>query len=96
VVKRMKNASLPAFQQEVALMWLFQSHACMVKLIGYDEQRMDIVMPEYNLGSLEYYINTRSYKSKIARSIATDVARGIQAMHQKGIVHQDIKGKYSH
>lgn len=91
VIKKMKGASLPAFRQEVALMWMFKDHENMVKLIGYDESQLAILMPEYPLGSLDHFIATKNYNLGIASSIAFDIAKGLAAMHARGIVHQDIK-----
>lgn len=91
VVKKVTSTNLPAFRQEVALMWLFHDNDNMVKLIGFNESLFEIVMPEYRMGSLEQFITKNSYTSSIACSLALDVARGIMAMHKLGIVHQDIK-----
>lgn len=43
VIKRMSSTvSLPAFRQEVALMWLFNDNDHIIKLFGFNEMRMDI------------------------------------------------------
>lgn len=92
VIKRMLNSvSLPAFRQEVALIWLFNDNDHIVKLLGFNEMRLDIVMPEYTMGSLARFLDSENYSTKTAVSIALDVARGLAVMHERGIVHQDIK-----
>lgn len=118
VIKKMRNVSLPAFRQEVALMWLFNNNEVgggwsgelctrslvmaftnilinpsqnMVKLIGYNETMLQIVMPEYGYGSLETFIGKQEYDRTIAAILVMDVCMGLSAMHQLGVVHQDIK-----
>lgn len=91
IVKRMTSTSLPAFRQEVALMWLFNNCDYTVKLMGFNEAQLAVVMPEYSLGSLKHFIQAGNYDCKVVHSLVLDIAKGLLAMHDCGVVHQDIK-----
>ncbi len=83
-----------AFQQEVAIMWAFAKNEYFVKLLGYSENPMVIVMRYYQEGALQtliYRDRKLTWDARLVLGFAIDIIAGINAMHEQGIVHNDIK-----
>jgi serine/threonine protein kinase len=96
VVKRLNDGTLmQEFMQEVALLSLLQESGA-VKMLGYCADPMAFLY--YTLGSLYEQIHKKATLqigdeeyNKSLQSIANDVMRAIRQIHDKGIIHNDIK-----
>ena len=80
------------FQQEIAIMELFNNHKNIAKLIGYTERSYTIVMKFYRYGSLYNWIHSSQIKKKtLLTAFMIDVGKGIEVMHKRGLCHADLK-----
>lgn len=77
VVKEVKNIGHAVFNQEVALMWYFRDTPTIIELYGYNALTLTILLPFYELGSLQDLIKNDVYAAtwsmEIVLQLATDV-----------------------
>ncbi|KAI3651385.1 hypothetical protein MP228_003757 [Amoeboaphelidium protococcarum] len=96
-LEAMSDRARNAFFQELVLMNLFKDQPQFIKLYGYSEVPACILMRYYPLGSLKSYMLGQSVISHVSYSktqlvfIYKMLAAGYSFMHQKNIVHFDIK-----
>ena len=86
------NQKLDSFRYEVTLMGALPDSPYLVKILGYCENPMGIIMKYYPLG-LDHILALKD-KYKDARTrvrMALDIATGMQILHSKGIIHFDLK-----
>jgi eukaryotic-like serine/threonine-protein kinase len=97
IVKKLKKPQLSdrdsqLFYQEISLMEYFKNEKYVAKLLGYSTDPFCLIMKYYEMGSLSQFIKTATYRSKLhVISFCKDIASGLQAMHLKGVVHNDLK-----
>jgi serine/threonine protein kinase len=101
IVKRLKTTvsseisnerEVQLFNQEVSLMQYFQGEKHIAKLLGYSTEPYCLVMKYYELGSLKQFMKTRKHRSKInILAFGHDISCGLKVMHDKGVVHNDLK-----
>lgn len=108
ILKQPPNVSLdkirPAFQQEVAIMWVLRTHRHFINILGYNSAPMTFVMRYTCYGSLLQIIQNQSiiadteynrvkfeWPGDFLLDMALDMANALSHMHSIGIVHQDIK-----
>lgn len=103
VIKRILNGEdcqneeqKSSFCQEVSLMWFYRSHPNFVKIYGFCMNPMFIAMKHYELGSLGQFMTRRrdesgQVTSEVILHFAFDIANGLTALHNSGIVHYDMK-----
>jgi serine/threonine protein kinase len=92
--KRNAKRILLAFRQEVAILWYLHDHANIVKMFGYSEKELMIIMRYYPRGSLFNFIYDRNVveiSSAVTLTLFRDVASAIKILHATGIVHNDLK-----
>ncbi len=88
----MTEKDIKLFQQEVSLMEYFKKERNIAKILGYSENPYAIVMKYYNLGSLSNWFKNKEPKTKFhVLALSHDIASGVMSMHQKGVVHLDLK-----
>ena len=90
-----------AFQQEVAIMWLLSHHRSFIKFLGYSSEPMAFVSRNYKYGPLSRHIYRvtgggftlpdEEYTSMFMLDMACDIAAGLKEMHDRGIIHNDVK-----
>ncbi len=97
IVKQLKKdviteKDVQMFRQEVALMEYFKPHPNIAKILGYSENPICIVMKFYKYGSLTSLLKQSNCRTKRACIIfCMDILCGLNAMHSKGVVHNDLK-----
>jgi eukaryotic-like serine/threonine-protein kinase len=97
IVKKLKKPQLSdrdtqSFYQEISLMEYFKNEKFVAKLMGYSTDPFCLVMKYYEMGSLKQYLQNVTNRSKFhVISFCRDIASGLQAMHLKGVVHNDLK-----
>ncbi len=97
VVKQIKKPVLSdreqqSFRQEVSLMEYFKNEKNIVRLLGYSDKPFCMVLKFYMLGSLNNWIHHADRRQKImVIAFAHDITCGIYALHQKGVIHNDLK-----
>jgi serine/threonine protein kinase len=97
IVKKLKKRQLSdidmkLFYQEISLMEYFKNEKYVAKLLGFSIDPFCLVMKYYEMGSLSQFIKTATIRCKLhVLSFPRDIACGLQAMHQKGVVHNDLK-----
>jgi len=73
----------------------FAKHPNLLELYDVFEtcERLYIVTEYLNGGTLFEYLEQTSFhvKEDVARSLTADVARGLQFLHENGIIHRDLK-----
>lgn len=91
--KKHSKRILLAFRQEVALLWYLHDHPNIVKLVGFSERDMMIVMKFYSRGSLYSLIYNKSYPSLYSMTVQLllDIGNALRILHNTGIVHNDLK-----
>lgn len=90
-----------AFYQELSLHWMFRDTPGFARVYGYAELPVATILMEfYPLGSLQPYIEAKKGNQAVAKfsfskrqvlSLLHDCASAFSAMHEKGVVHCDIK-----
>ncbi|KAI3650029.1 hypothetical protein MP228_005661 [Amoeboaphelidium protococcarum] len=95
-----KNSKAEAFLQEVALLWYFREERSIARIIGFDSSNKILLMPFYELGSLNGLISDamEGDASKLSFwsmnfdiNAGLDIFRGLTALHAAGIIHNDVK-----
>jgi serine/threonine protein kinase len=91
--KKHQKRILLAFRQEVALLWYLHDHPNIVKLVGFSEREMMIVMKFYSRGSLYSLIYNKAFPDlgNMKVTLVLDVCNALRILHQTGIVHNDLK-----
>eukprot|EP00158_Paraphelidium_tribonemae_P007459 Partr_v1_DN28255_c0_g1_i1_m76197 putative protein kinase kinase kinase len=90
------SAGRERFFQELSITYSLQSCKNIVRILGYSENPASLIMKYYPDGSLYAWLNRlrkRKQQLKPAQmtALALDVAHGLQAIHNHGFVHADIK-----
>jgi eukaryotic-like serine/threonine-protein kinase len=87
-----------AFQQELAIMEHYQKNPNIVKLVGFSQAPNVMVMKYYELGDLMGYLLGKTkrvpsvnYGPSVAASLLYDLANAMEALHEDGIAHCDVK-----
>ena len=96
-IKEMKfdiltGAKLQAFQREISILASVR-HSCLIGFIGATEKPPYCIVTEWmGGGTLFAELHTRKRLSNTMLSIAIyDIARGMQFLHSRSIVHRDLK-----
>jgi serine/threonine protein kinase len=90
-------AARDSFLYEVALMTAYPESEYLVKIIGYSESPMCIIMKFYPF-SLKDILKRDDFENNVSISfkIAMDIAIGMSILHNRGIIHFDLKpGKFN-
>jgi hypothetical protein len=82
-----------AFDLELQFMASVHEFKHCAKVIGYCTNPVSMIMLFYPQGSLKMFLYHPETKIpwKLRFSLAQDIAKGIQSIHSKGIVHCDVK-----
>jgi serine/threonine protein kinase len=97
IVKKLKKPQLSdrdvkLFFQEISLMEYFKDNKYVAKLLGYSTDPFCMIVKYYEMGSLTQFIKTATNRCKMhVIYFSKDIACGLQAMHMKGVVHNDLK-----
>ncbi|KAM7218396.1 hypothetical protein V8F06_006160 [Rhypophila decipiens] len=93
--------SLASISREVRVLThpRLQAHGCLASALGWGwttspltKNRQPYLVMEYsNRGPLSLFARSRFLTLNDRRLLALDVARGLQALHEGGIVHGDVK-----
>lgn len=89
----LSSSDLDMFRREIFTMAVL-SHPMLVKFCGYTSDSPFCIVTEYMCnGSLYDFLKTRGDElSPTERTlIALDVARGMEFLHSRGIIHRDLK-----
>ncbi|KAI3650024.1 hypothetical protein MP228_005656 [Amoeboaphelidium protococcarum] len=95
-----KNSKPEAFLQEVALLWYFREERSIARIIGFDSSNKILLMPFYELGSLNRLITDAIegdaskltfWSMNFVINAGLDIFRGLTALHAAGIIHNDVK-----
>ena len=99
-IDKLTEAGRLAFEQELALMYMFCKHPNFVRLFGFCTDPSCIVMKYYGLGDLEDYVKGHgpvtqmfAYSKLLVVELLKQFSEGVSYMHAKGIAHSDIKPK---
>ena len=87
------------FIRELKIMAKLGQHPNIIELLGYCEKPPAIIMERAHLGSLNtalYHAQDDEVESNmmvgtLRKRIACQVADGLRALHQRGMVHRDVK-----
>lgn len=81
-------------EQELSIMALLRDHKNIAKMVGFcREDNYYILMKYYRVGSLDKFLRDASnhISKQLILSFTSDICSGLQALHQKGLAHSDIK-----
>jgi WD40 repeat protein len=91
---RLAPATLESFKQEAEIMWGLR-HDNIVQLYGVSVDNpghyclvMEL-MPQCSLFDVIH--NGQPFEWKVRYSIASDIAKGLSLLHDRGVIHQDLK-----
>ena len=79
------------FHYETAIMSSLPDSPYIAKLLGYCETPMAIIMPYYSLTMTSVFTESKLGKEELASKAALEIALGMELLHDKGIVHFDLK-----
>ena len=90
--RKLNSARFQSYQREVAALATAQ-HPSLLRLVGATDSEPYCIITEWMTGgSLYHAIHRLNYFSQTDRSIAAlDIARGMQFLHSRKIVHRDLK-----
>ncbi len=101
-VGKMKSAQA-TFLEELKLMSKLGEHRNLIKLVGYCDAPLALVLEFAELGSLAHVLHheqdpaveSNMLVGKLKKLIALQVADGLRAMHNVYVVHRDVKSDNS-
>jgi serine/threonine protein kinase len=103
-IKLMEDVTLPTkvqgiaemFYFELAVMHSLQAHPNIIKLVGYSNGPMSIIMKKYRM-DLKMALRDQFFQpdALVCMKIAVDVARGMEFVHKRQIIHLDLKPRKS-
>eukprot|EP00158_Paraphelidium_tribonemae_P009410 Partr_v1_DN28859_c1_g1_i2_m32969 putative protein kinase kinase kinase len=84
---------IDGFNQELALLYALSNSPNIVKLLGFCTAPYSILLKRYPLGNIWEWLQRKdiALNVRILHSFAKDIARGVQGIHQNGIIHCDLK-----
>ncbi|KAJ6521959.1 kinase-like domain-containing protein [Mycena vulgaris] len=87
------DALLKEFGRE-ALIWRQLSHPNLLPFFGlyYFQQRLCLVSPWMENGHIRAFLKKKLYDTDYLLSLILDVALGLEHLHNKGVIHGDLKG----
>ncbi|KAJ6536560.1 kinase-like domain-containing protein [Mycena vulgaris] len=87
------DALLKEFGRE-ALIWRQLCHPNLLPFFGlyYFQKRLCLVSPWMENGHMREFLQKESYDTDCLLSLILDVALGLEHLHDKGVVHGDLKG----
>lgn len=90
--KQLEGQKLQSFQREVTVL-ATAKHPCLVGFVGATNQAPYCIITEWMPGDTLYHeIHHHKKHNQTVRSImAFDIARGMQFLHSKCIIHRDLK-----
>lgn len=92
-LESLKGVSPEIFHQEVSLLYRFSKYPYFCQLLGFEDEKMTMLLKFYQHGPLSIYLFTKSnfWSKFFALSIALDISRGLQILHESDVVHCDVK-----
>lgn len=91
-MKTYKQEDIRSFFQEVCIMSMFRDSKYFATIIGYQEERFQIFMIYYPLGSLKTWISKKVETTlKNSFDILHGLFNAIYELHNHGVSHNDVK-----
>ena len=81
-------------------MWYLVEEPNIAKIVGYCEEPLVLMMKYYPLGSMDHLLHRQQdkphleeikYNVTLVIQLAKDIVHGLQAIHNAGFVHSDLK-----
>ena len=96
-----REDAVAEFQHEAAVVFLLQSTCTnIVKFVGCSMEPMAMVMKSYPVSLLDYIKNCQAFPtirgSGKLLGLVLDMLNGLEAVHEYGLCHRDIKYAYCH
>ncbi len=91
-VKFFEKSNIENFRFEVMLMGALPSSPFIVKMLGYCEDPMGIIMKYYPL-NLDHLLASPKFcePADVKIKLASDIAEGMNILHSHDIIHFDLK-----
>lgn len=82
-----------AFNQELAITTMLETYPYFVKLVGYTENPLFMILQYYPEGSLDRWMkrNSKTMSFRLITRFVYEIASALQAMHEHYLAHCDIK-----
>jgi serine/threonine protein kinase len=80
-----------AFYQEVGIMILLNSFPYFCQILGYTENPLSMILKNYPDGSLNDWLGTNNFGTKIVFRILKETASALNVMHSHYLAHCDLK-----
>lgn len=91
--KQLTSAELESYQREVYALSVLV-HPCLLKFCGYTEDPPYYILTEYMANGCLFDILRKKPQvltPTIRSLISLDIARGLEYLHSKGVIHRDMK-----
>lgn len=79
------------FKKEIKYLKKLKGHPNIIKLIDYDEELYSIILEYCDMDLIDFINNNPDATEEEILDIFIDIAKGIKYMHDKNLIHQDIK-----
>jgi serine/threonine protein kinase len=93
--RSLTDKHMKLIEQGLSIMALLRDHKNIAKMVAFcREDNYYILMKYYRVGSLDKFLrNASNHISKqLILSFTSNICSGLQALHQNGLAHSDIKG----